>query len=651
MPSLRLPGTGGSDSQRSALPAHAPPLRIGYTAIGVITAAAVAVTAGVTAAGVHATTGAAAGAAALEALGRGLIVGVPLGVALYACRRPAHARFGRLLLVVGGLCFLASMSTSSSPFLHSVGRVCGWLAETGLVYAVLAFPSGRLRARGDRMLVAASVAIVAALFLPSALVVERYPAPSPWSSCIHACPHNAFMIVGSQPAFIGGFLDPFREVLTAIVFVVVAARLAGRIRDADSLLRRTLAPVLVVAIARLLACVAMFVARRVDPASPVTEAAAWTVAFMLPALAAAFVIGLLRWHLFVVAGVRTVNARLREMPGPEPVRELLASAFDDSGLQIASWSGRRHRWLDVTGQPLDAPGPESGRCLTEVRDGHRRAVAIVHDEALAEDSAFVDAAATAAYVAFASDRVAARTSGLVRELRVSRARILAAADGERRRIERDLHDGAQQRLVALCIHLELAAEKAQGEHPAEAAELRELISEVEQALEEIRSLTRGIYPSLLLEQGLVAAVQSAARRSPVPATVEVAGLGEYPDEITTAVYFCCVEALQNVAKHAPEAGSVHIVLREAGSELCFSISDDGPGQIDASARVGAGLLNMRDRVTTVDGQLTIRSSPGQGTRVSGRIPLAALARMSTAVGDGHGARRARTSHRRDRSGT
>jgi signal transduction histidine kinase len=628
-----------------------PRLRIGSTLIGALTAGAAAITAGVTASGAHATTGVSGGAAVLQALARGIVVGVPLAVALYACQRPAHARFGRALLVASGLWFLASLSNSASPLFYSIGRIAGWLAETALVYTVLAFPDGRLRARIDQALMAASAVVVTTLYLPTALFVARYPTPSPWSSCRAACPHNVFMTLGSQPAFIGGFVDPFRELLTAVVFVIVAARLATRIRDANSLMRRTLTPVLVVAIARLLAYVAMFVARRVAPGSPFAQAGAWLVAFGLPALAVAFIVGLGRWHLFVTTGIRTVNARLREMPGPEQVRELLAAAFDDPGLQIASWSGRRHRWIAADGEPLDEPGADSGQSLSEVRDGRRRAVAILHDAALADNSAFVETAATAASVGFASDRVAARTSGLVRELRASRARILAAADGERRRIERDLHDGAQQRLVALCIHLELAAEKAESEHPAEAASLRELIGEVEQALEEIRSLTRGIYPALLLDRGLAEAVQSAARHSTVPTTVEVEGLGEYPDEISTAVYFCCAEALQNVAKHAPEASSVRIVLREAGSELCFSVADDGPGLIDSNARVGAGMLNMRDRITSVGGQLTVHAHPGEGTRVSGRIPLAALAGTATPPRDGHAPRRTRAPRRRDRTGT
>jgi signal transduction histidine kinase len=633
-------------TQRAA--PETPPLRVDSAVIGVLIAAAVAITAGLTAAGAHATTGASHGSAVLQALARGVIVGVPLAVALYACRRPAHARFGRLLLGVSTLWFVSSFAASSSPLLYSIGRVGDWLAETGLVYTLLAFPGGRLEGRVDRVLMAISLALVAVLYLPTALLVEGYPAPSPWSACHAGCPHNAFMLLGSQPAVINGFLEPLRELITAIVFVIVAARLWARIRDANSLMRRTLAPVLVVAIARLIMFAVTLTARRIAPASTLTQVGVWILAFMMPALAAAFLVGLVRWHLFVSTGTWTVNARLREMPGPEQVQELLASAFDDPGLQIASWSARRHGWIAATGDPLANPAAGSERWLTSVRDGNRPVVAILHDVALRKDSAFVEAAAAAATVAFATDRVAARTAGMIRELSASRGRIIAAADGERRRIERDLHDGAQQRLVGLCIHLELAAEKAEHDgHPEDAAALRELAIEVEQALEEIRSLTHGIYPAMLQERGLAAAVRAVALRSPVPTSVEVQGLGEYPHEIAAAVYFCCAEALQNVAKHAPRASSANVVLREADSVLWFSVADDGPGLIDRNARVGAGMLNMRDRVTTVGGELTVHSSHGRGTRVSGRIPLSAVARAEAARGDGHGTRATRSARRRN----
>jgi signal transduction histidine kinase len=215
--------------------------------------------------------------------------------------------------------------------------------------------------------------------------------------------------------------------------------------------------------------------------------------------------------------------------------------------------------------------------------------------------------------------LAARVESSLREVRASRARILAAADEERRRIERDLHDGGQQRLVALRIRLELAEEMMKQDPAVARNMLHVLGGEVDAALDELRSLAAGVYPSLLAARGLPDALRTAALQSPVPASVEVDGSDRYPSEVETAAYFCCIEALQNVAKHAPEASSVVIALNRNG-DLRFEVRDDGPG-FAVEAASGDGLVNMRDRVAAVGGDLEIQSTPGTGTLVAGTIPV------------------------------
>ncbi len=218
-------------------------------------------------------------------------------------------------------------------------------------------------------------------------------------------------------------------------------------------------------------------------------------------------------------------------------------------------------------------------------------------------------------------RLAARVESSLTELRESRARILAAADDERRRIERDLHDGGQQRLVALRIRLELAEEML-SEDPARARSMvHRLGGEIDATLDELRSLAAGVYPSLLSARGLYDALRTAALQSPLPTTVDVDGSDRYSDEIETAAYFCCIEALQNVAKHAPDASSVAISLSRNG-DLRFEVRDDGPGFVVADVEPGDGLMNMRDRMAAVGGDLDIRSSPEAGTTVVGTIPVA-----------------------------
>jgi len=205
-------------------------------------------------------------------------------------------------------------------------------------------------------------------------------------------------------------------------------------------------------------------------------------------------------------------------------------------------------------------------------------------------------------------------------VRESRARIQAAADHERRRIEHDLHDGAQQRLVTLRIKLELAAEQAADRGEGRAETLRALGREVDEALDEVRSLARGIYPAPLAARGLVEALRAAALRAALPSSVLAAGIGRYAREIESAAYFCCLEAMQNADKHAAGATAAVIELMDDGA-LTIEVRDDGGGfEVDGTAS-GVGFTSMRDRLAAVGGRLTIHSVPGRGTRVTVTIPI------------------------------
>jgi signal transduction histidine kinase len=207
------------------------------------------------------------------------------------------------------------------------------------------------------------------------------------------------------------------------------------------------------------------------------------------------------------------------------------------------------------------------------------------------------------------------------ELRASRARIVAAADAERRRIERNLHDGAQQRLVALAVKLGLARRLADADPDQTRGMLDELREELRDAVDELRNLAHGIYPPLLMDQGLAAALGSAAQRATIPTQVEAGSLGRYPSEVEAAAYFCCLEALQNAMKHAgPEATVVVRVWEEAGA-LRFVVTDDGAGLDPAAKATGTGFVNMRDRLGAIGGSLRVESSPGAGTSVLGVLPL------------------------------
>jgi len=210
---------------------------------------------------------------------------------------------------------------------------------------------------------------------------------------------------------------------------------------------------------------------------------------------------------------------------------------------------------------------------------------------------------------------------LLNDLRAAQRRVALAGDAERRRIERDLHDGAQQRLMALRLELGLLEERV-SEDPKRATEmLRELRLELDEAVEKLRELAHGLYPPLLASDGLVAALAATARRSAIPVTIDASGMTRAPRSIESTVYFCCLEALQNAAKHAgPDAQAV-IELRMQDGSLSFAVRDDGTGFDLGDARPGYGLINLRDRVSALGGDASVTSVPGAGTTVAGHIPL------------------------------
>jgi signal transduction histidine kinase len=207
------------------------------------------------------------------------------------------------------------------------------------------------------------------------------------------------------------------------------------------------------------------------------------------------------------------------------------------------------------------------------------------------------------------------------DLRASRQRLVAAQDEERRRLERNLHDGAQQNLVAIKIKLGLA-ESLAGKDPAKAKDvIVQLKADTDEALETLRDLARGIYPPLLADKGLATALESQARKATLPVEVDSDGVGRYSQETEAAVYFCVLEALQNMQKYA-NAGRATIRLRAEGGELTFEVEDDGAGFDTASRARGSGIQNMEDRLDALGGSVQVTSMVGAGTTVAGRLPLA-----------------------------
>jgi signal transduction histidine kinase len=556
----------------------------------------------------------------LVAAARGLTVAVPVAVGIWAWHKHPDEPFGRLLVAAGLAWSLTTLAESDDDVVYSTGRTAAWAVELGVVYVILSFPSGRLPGRVDRAIVGATGVVLVTLYLPTILASETYPVPSPYTSCTAGCPENAFFVLNSQPGFVESLLDPLRGLLTALLFLGITARLIHRFRGATRLMQRALEPVLMVATARYAAIAAGLVVREASPGSPAVEALAWGGALAIPLMAVAFLLGFLSRRLYAGSALKALGGRVRTSLAPDELRDALATALADPSLQVVYPVGNgAGRWALADGRPVLPPEPGSEQVLTEVRDGERLMAAIVHDAALAEDREFLDAVASYAAIALKNAQLAAVVESSLREVRASRARIQAGADRERRRIERNLHDGAQQRLVALRIQVELIEELAQQDPEEAMRKLHALGEDVGATLDEIRALARGVYPPLLQDAGLGEALRAAALNAAVQTRVEPNGIGRYPQEVESAVYFCCLEAMQNAAKHARGVRTMTVSLRH-DEALRFQVRDDGAGFDPSTANSGRGLTNMRDRMVAVGGQLSVRSS-GTGTVVTGSVPL------------------------------
>jgi signal transduction histidine kinase len=270
--------------------------------------------------------------------------------------------------------------------------------------------------------------------------------------------------------------------------------------------------------------------------------------------------------------------------------------------------------------PIRVGGQLLGLIVIE-REGHEERLAADADGTLEELAREIGTALNSQHLDTALHASMEQLRKQAQDLQASRGRIVAAADAERRRIERDLHDGAQQYLVAIAVKLGLVQLLADRDASRRRALLDDLMTDTQSALEELRSLAHGIYPALLSEAGLCDALAAACRRAALPTELHAAGIGRYQPELEAAVYFCCLEALQNAAKYAGAGASARVTVWEEAGGLLFEIRDDGAGFDAAHSSPGVGLTNMNDRLGAVGGRLDIESGPGHGTLIRGAVPL------------------------------
>jgi signal transduction histidine kinase len=551
-----------------------------------------------------------------------LVIGQFL-VAFYWLRQRPGDRTGLLLLALGYANLGMALQGASNPLLHSVGVLFEMLVINLGFYVVFAFPDGRLTHRLDRIVMVAIAVITFWGTIPFLLF-----APVVWGgihlgACNAACPDNAIMIA-DRPALASASLGSGSSAAAAALAIGIAGILLFRLVNASPPRRRMLAPIYAPALLLALVITAAQAAAvdlvTLDAGS--YRALAWALVIARSTWAYGFLLALLLASVFAGIALKRMLAQLGPDASATRLRSVLADALYDPslelGFRIGSDGGDRS-FVDSRGRWIVPAHVGSGRTATPVEKDGQTVAVIVHDDGLNRDPELVRSAGRVLQLAVQNDRLERDLESAVAELWASRSRIASARDAERRRIERDLHDGAQQRLVALRIKLELLGESIRNEPDHGAAMLGELGSVAEAALEEMRSLAHGVYPALLVDGGLEEALGALGDSTPVATTVKAVGLGRYTPEIESAVYFCCVEALQNVAKHAhARSASISVV---ANGTLDFEVRDDGGGFAEEETRAGAGFTNMRDRLAVVGGRLEVQSRPGAGTSVRGTVPV------------------------------
>jgi signal transduction histidine kinase len=540
----------------------------------------------------------------------GYLTAASVLIGLYWWRRRPAQQFGPLLVAFGLAVWIVSWQGSDTPLVFDIGV----LAEAPLYvltfYLFLAFPMGRIEPRAARWLVFTTVAAVFAFFIPWALFSPSIEGRGALSQCASQCPDNVLRI-GSAPGLVD-FTDNAITYVTLAIAVAVLAVYGLRVYNASRPQRRAL---MAVALTSLLWLPAYFVynfAGRVLHLDQGTlDDLQWGIVATRILLPVGFLVALLQAQLFAALALRTLLERLTTRPAPPQWRDMIAEALDDPALRLGFHDPINARFREPDGQPLTPPGP--GQAWVPVARDGRPVAAMVIDESLTADPELVHAAVSATLLAV-------ENGALEGELRASRARILEAGLAERRRIERDLHDSAQQRLVALRIHLTLAGEQLDRER--ERQMLENLGLEVDQTIEELRDVAHGLYPQLLVDRGLRPALDAVARRSALPVRVVDGGLPRFSEALETTIYFCCLEALQNASKHAGTGASVTIRLAKNNGNVSFTVEDDGAGFDLGTVQRGAGLTNLSDRVAAVGGMLSIDSRPGKGTRITGDLPVA-----------------------------
>jgi signal transduction histidine kinase len=521
-----------------------------------------------------------------------------LGGVIARWRRPDN-RFGPLMIVAGFVMFLSSLQWASPVLPYTIGLAFDIVPAAVFLHVFLAFPTGRLQTGLER------IAVGAAYFAAVGFQLAKMMLGG-------VGPDNLLAIV-AEPAAANTVQDVQLVALSALALAGIALLVARR-RGAEPPLRRSVTLFVdsfalgLVMIAVLLTAGALEL-----PAFETIRRITFGTIGIAPV---AFLIGLVDVRLAREA-VGQLLVDLRADPAPADLRDAFARALRDPSLTLAYWLPHFESWADLDGRSVELPGPGSGRTTTMIdRDGAHVA-ALVH-RPLDDEPELLDAVSAAAEISLENGRLHAELRASLEELKGSRGRVIEAGQKERQRLERNLHDGAQQRLIALSLALRLLEERFAGDRESRSG-LEQARSEIALSLDELREVARGIHPAVVSGHGLGVALESLAARGPVPVRLTVDLQARLQERLEVAAYYVVSESLANVGKHA-HANSATVGVARTNGHLVVEVVDDGVGGADSER--GTGLRGLADRVEALGGRLRVWTPHGGGTRVRAEIPCA-----------------------------
>lgn len=514
-------------------------------------------------------------------------------------RRP-DSRLGPLMLFAGWVAFVTTLSYSTGDLAFTVGQLFDLVPVAVFLHVFLAYPTGRLRHRPERWVVVAAYVTAIGLQVPKLLLGGSGP--------------DNLLEVTSRP----DTAQTLERIELGTLVVLLAAGvllLLLRRRESGRPARRPIA-LLVDSYALALAMLALLLLAGLLewPSFETIHRVTFVTLGLAPAV---FLTGLLSARL-ARSDVAAIFVELDANPAAADLRDALARALRDPSLVLAYPLPDRNDWADVNGRRVEVPSLDPGRATTLIERDGEPVAALLHDSSLEDERELLEAVGAAGGIALENARLQAELRARIKELSESRGRVIEAEQKERQRLERNLHDGAQQRLLSVSLELGQIAGNVSND-PEASTRLEEVREEVARSLEELRDIARGIHPAVVTGHGLAIALESLTARALVPVELTTGIDGERLDEgLEVAAYYVVAESLANIGKHA-QATAAAVDVARANGALIVGITDDGVGGADAGR--GSGLRGLADRVEALDGSLVVESPDGGGTTVTAQFPV------------------------------